>query len=292
MTPLVSYSIAVDSPRRSFVASRPVASYFLLTFAISWCAAFCVAAPHLLRHEALPQLTGILMFPAMLLGPSVSGILLTGILDGRNGLRGLLSGILRWRVSPGWYLTLLLPPLLVLSVLYGFKTFVSPVYAPNRFWLGVMFGVPAGILEEIGWTGFAFPQMKMKQSAMGAAALLGMLWAMWHLPVINFLGTATPHGKHWLSFFLAFGAAMAAMRGLICWIYTNTESVLLAQLMHVSSTGSLVIFSAPRVTAAQEALWYAAYAILLWLVVAAVVLINGTALKRGLVVQKERDVGR
>ena len=53
--------------------------------------------------------------------------------------------------------------------------------------------------------------------------------------------------------------AMTAMRVLIAWIYTNTKSVLLAQLMHVSSTGSLVLFSAARVTALQEAMWYALY---------------------------------
>ena len=58
------------------------------------------------------------------------------------------------------------------------------------------------------------------------------------------------------------------MRVLICWIYSNTDSVLAAQLMHISSTGSLVIFSAPRVSAAQEALWYGLYGITLWVVVA------------------------
>jgi hypothetical protein len=57
---------------------------------------------------------------------------------------------------------------------------------------------------------------------------------------------------------------MTAMRVLISWIYTNTKSVLLAQLMHVSSTGSLVIFSA----AAQEVMWYALYGITLWIAVA------------------------
>jgi hypothetical protein len=49
------------------------------------------------------------------------------------------------------------------------------------------------------------------------------------------------------------------MRVLICWIYTNTNSVFMTQLMHVSSTGSIVIFSAPRVTAAQEVMWYGLY---------------------------------
>ncbi len=49
---------------------------------------------------------------------------------------------------------------------------------------------------------------------------------------------------------------MTAMRVLIAWTYSNTNSVLLAQLLHASSTGSLAVFS-PHVTAAQESLWYA-----------------------------------
>jgi hypothetical protein len=67
---------------------------------------------------------------------------------------------------------------------------------------------------------------------------------------------------------------------LICWIYTNTESVLLSQFMHVSSTGSLVIFSAPRVSAAQEALWYGLYGTSLWVVVAIVARTYGRRLTR------------
>ncbi len=53
---------------------------------------------------------------------------------------------------------------------------------------------------------------------------------------------------------------MTAIRVLIAWVYSNTKSVLLAQLFHAFSTGSLVVFSPPRVTAAQESLWYAVYA--------------------------------
>ena len=97
-----------------------------------------------------------------------------------------------------------------------------------------------------------------------------MLWGTWHIPVIDYLGTSTPHGAYWFPFFLAFAAAMTAMRVLIAWIYSHANSVLLAQLLHASSTGSLVIFSPPRVTAAQEVLWYAVYAAILWLVVAVI----------------------
>jgi len=214
---------------------------------------------------------GILMFPVMLLGPSFAGIVLTRIVDGKGGVRVLFSKMFRAWVPLKWYTALLLPPAMVLTVLLFLERDVSSVYAPNHFFIGILFGIPAGFLEEIGWMGYAFPKMRSESNGLVPSILLGLLWALWHLPVIDYLGTATPHGVYWLPFFLAFTLAMTAMRVLIAWIYINTKSVLLAQLMHVSSTGSLVVFGAPRVTAVQEAMWYALYGTVLWVAVAIVV---------------------
>jgi membrane protease YdiL (CAAX protease family) len=225
-------------------------------------------------------MTGILMFPAMLLGPSFAGVLLTRIVDGKSGLRVLFFRMFRVRIPLLWYMALLLPPVLVLTVLLFLERFLSPVYAPNHFFLGILFGIPAGFLEEIGWMGYAFPKMRSAGNGLAPSILLGLLWSLWHLPVINYLGTATPHGVYWLPFFLAFSLAMTAMRVLIAWIYTNTKSVFLTQLMHVSSTSSLVLFSAARVTAAQEAMWYALYGTVLWVVVGIVVRTFGRPLER------------
>jgi uncharacterized protein len=212
------------------------------------------------------------MFPAMLVGPSLAGILLTRFFDGPAGLRDLFSRMRRFQFPARWYAALLIPPVFVLCILLLLKTFVSPVYSPNRFWLGLAFGIPAGFFEEIGWTGFALPKMSRKLPSLRAAILLGLLWGLWHFPVVNFLGTAVPHGAHWLHFFLAFTAPMTAVRVLIAWLYAHTKSIPLAQLMHACSTGSLVVFSPPAATASQEAFWYVVYALALWLLVAALAL--------------------
>jgi membrane protease YdiL (CAAX protease family) len=278
----MSSEFQVRSTHGAMIRRYPVVTYFALTFTISWIGALAVAAPHVIRHQPLPKMTGILMFPVMLLGPSFAGVVLTRIVDGKGGLRDLFSRIFLARVPAGWYTALLIPPVLVLTVLLFLERFASPIYAPNRFFVGILFGIPAGFLEEIGWMGYAFPKMRSQNNGLAPSIVLGLWWALWHIPVINYLGTATPHGADWLPFFLAFTAAMTAMRVLIAWIYTNTNSVLLAQLMHVSSTGSLVIFSAPRLTTRQEVMWYALYGTALWIVVAVVVKTFGRRLGPGI----------
>ena len=260
---------------KDLIKRRPALCYFILTFFISWTGAFIVVASKLINGIPIPRLDGILMFPVMLLGPPSASIILTRIIDGKQGVRNMLSRMRIWKVSFRWYvLILLLPPCLILIVLLFLKNWVSLSFTPNFALTGIFYAIPAGFFEDIGWTGFAFPKLRLKNNFIRSSLLLGILWGLWHLPVIDFLGAAFPHGKYLIPFCIAFIVLMTAVRIIITWIYTNTGSILLAQLMHIISTGSLAIFSPPGVSPFQEVSWYFLYAALFWVLVLIILLIN------------------
>jgi uncharacterized protein len=246
----------------------PLACYFALVYAVSALALVVIGPPRLSGSAAFP-VASLVMFPVMVVCVALVGVALTAATGGRAGLRDLRSRLTRLRAR--WLLVVLIPPVAILAVLELFRAVAGPSFTPGFLAFGIAAGVLAGFFEEIGWTGFAYPRMRTRFGALGGALLLGLLWGVWHLPVVDSLGAASPHGMALPAFFASFVAVLTALRALIAWVYTNTGSVLMAQLLHASSTGFLVVLSAPRVTPAQEALWYLGYAVVLWAVVAVVV---------------------
>ncbi len=254
---------------------HPATIYFVLTFLISWVGAFILVAPKLFSSQPIPKMDGILMFPIMLLGPVAASIILIALTDGIAGFRDLLQRMGKWKVPVKWYLIALsIPPFLIMLVLLSLKSFVSPAFSPNFFYFGFLFGIPAGFFEEIGWMGYAFPKLRLKQNFIKTSVILGFLWGLWHFPVIDFLGAASPHGKYLFLFFIAFIAILIAIRVLITWIYSNTTSMPLAQLMHAVSTGCLAMLGPSMLSPVQETLRYMTYAVLLWITVLIIVLLG------------------
>jgi uncharacterized protein len=104
-----------------FIKSHPLLSYFALPFAISWSAILIAVGLGPGGFSATPQQFQMAVpyaVPAMVLGPGVAGILLTGLLYGRAGLREFRSRLLKWRVGARWYaVALLTAPLLILGVM-------------------------------------------------------------------------------------------------------------------------------------------------------------------------------
>jgi uncharacterized protein len=254
--------------RKGSLARHPLVFYFTLAFVISWTGALLTVAPKLLHHEDLTRKNGLFMFPVMLLGPLLAGLFMIRLQDKKNGWRELRLRMLKWRMPFGWQLlSYLIPPVFILVILFFLSHFVSIVFQPNLLPRGILSGIFAGFIEEIGWTGYAYPSMRKIMSARNSALLLGLLWGLWHLPVIDFLGAAFPHREYLGFFILAFIGLMMGIRILIIWVYSKSGSLIYAQAMHAISTGCLVMLGPAAVTAQQETIWYALYAFLVWIFV-------------------------
>lgn len=261
---------------RSWVLARPLLAYFAAAYALTALAAVVVYGPTLLGHDTPSgQLwRALAAFPLMVIGVGAAGITLTTITAGRRGRRQLWARMRPGQPAGRWYAVVLLPPAAILAVLLLLRATVSTAFAPGLNRYGLAFGLLAGFCEELGWSGYAWPRLRPRfGSTLGAGAMLGLGWGLWHLPVIDHLGVR-PHGVYWAPFAAAFIAAVAALRVLIAWAYSHTGSLLVAQLLHASSTGFLVLFSPLTVTPGQEALWYAGYALALWAAVAAITLLD------------------
>jgi membrane protease YdiL (CAAX protease family) len=244
---------------------HPLAFYFTIVYGASAVALFVIGPPNLEDRPAHLALTPLVVFPLLVITVGAAGVGLSAATGARSAVVRLLLGAASWHVSPVYYLGILLPPAAIAAALLLLMFLIGPAYTPSFFPIGIAFGILAGFFEEFGWSGFAYPRMRTRFGALPGAAILGLLWGLWHLPVVDSLGAATPHGPAWPFFFGAFIVMLTALRILIAWVFASSGSLLLAQLTHASSTGFLVVLGAARVTAAQEATWYALYGLLLGL---------------------------
>lgn len=260
---------------RAFFQRHAIISYFFLAYAIAWllCLAFWGPAPKPADQIGMGEIMGL--FLSMLLGPSIAGLLLTALIEGRSGLQDLFSRVGKWR-NGLWYATLLIFPALILLTLAAMSFIISPVYVPVFAPIGLVVGLFAGFFEELGWSGFAYPRLKEKFGWGKAALLLGVLWTLWHL-LPDFLGAYHLRGESWLPHFIGFVLSMICVRVIISWVYKQTGSVLLSQLMHASSTGFLAVLIPASLTPAQDTLVYYVYTVVLLAAIGVILMREKTA---------------
>jgi membrane protease YdiL (CAAX protease family) len=270
------------------VKRYPVPIYFILTFAISWGGFVLVVGPDGFpgTRERFDTLLPFAVL-AMLVGPSAAGLLLTGFVHGRAGFRELLSRLFRWRVGARWYAAALLPaPILAAVVLFALSL-SSPLFMTDNMAAVLLSGIAAGfstIFEELGWTGFAVPRLRMSYGIVTTGLIVGVLWGVWHLLVNLWVG-GTYSGEispvlFLLLYFFSGVAQLTAYRVLLVWIYDRTGSLLVTTLMHASLTASTVFIFVPLATGVSFLTYTWALAAALWLLVAVVALANGGKLSR------------
>ncbi len=289
---------AIMKTIRSFIERHPVLSYYAMVFAISWGGILLMVGLGPGGIPATREQVGVLM-PFMLLalfaGPSVAGLVMTGLVYGREGFRDLFTRMTRWRVGARWYaVALLTAPLLVTATLLALSLssleFLPSIFTSDTKITLLLFGIGwglagGGLLEELGWTGFAVPTLLRQHHGVLATGLfVGGLWGLWHL-LIAFWASGTSSGALSLAGFLPavlfYVGSLPAYRVLMVWVYERSgESMLLAMLMHASFSASMLIQQPLGLALVPGLAWNLVLAVALWVVVGVVALAQGGHLSR------------
>ena len=240
----------MNSPLRIWIKQHPLVSFFALSYAIAWTVWILIGilAPDLLTTLSLVGAWA----------PTLSAILLTGIISGKAGIRELLRRGLHWRVGIQWYAIVLFGIALIgvaaialhvslggtvpqSTLPAGIPTNQLYVFLPIIYLSNIFVGGP--IAEEFGWRGFALPKLQARIGALSAGLVIGVVWGLWHLPFFIFPEGALVIGNIPFVWYLPLVTAWSV---LFTWIYNNTKgSVLMMILFHAAintTLGSLGLF--------------------------------------------------
>jgi membrane protease YdiL (CAAX protease family) len=233
----------ITNDRVTSTPSRPgsVWIFFLLVYLLA--APFYVLDA--LYGEAWKKIVPInLPLSAMMfVVPLLAAVLLTHREQGRAGVKELLKRVFDYRriKHKRWYLVILglWPALMLLE--YGLMTLMGVPLPDFEFplWLVPVFLVTffiGGIGEEVGWTGYATDRLQDRYNALQASLIIGVLWALLHVPADVQAGRA-------LTWIVWQRLGTIVLRILIVWLYNNTgKSLFAAILFHDMVNVSVYMF--------------------------------------------------
>lgn len=186
---------------------------------------------------ALPFAPALPVSALMASVPIIAALSLVWHQNGAAAAGSLLNSAFNLRTIPGaGWIVFAMCVLPVAFALTGGLVWLSGTVLPNLIVLPASTIIPAFALfflgaagEELGWQGYAYPTLWQTHSVPGAALILGVVWAVWHVIPLRMMG----RGADWI---LWHSAAMVLMRIVIVWLVVNTgRSILIAAVFHMMS---------------------------------------------------------
>lgn len=270
------------SSLKTLLKSKPVLFYFIITFTVSWVGFILALGPSGFSSQNVWSTNSMgFAIMAMLSGPTIAGLLMTGIVDGKEGFHRLFYSLVKWRVGIKWYaIAVLAAPILSVLVLL-WLSMKCPLFTAANKAAVLIPGIVAGlttVFEEIGWTGFAVPRLRKRYGILKTGLIVGVLWGLWHLLQQLFIG-GTYAGEVPRTLYISAAlfnaiAGLTAYRILLVWLNDRTGSLLLTTLMHASLTASNVFIFRPEAVGAHFLTFGLVFAAAQWVVVSIVAMVD------------------
>ncbi len=148
--------------------------------------------------------------------------------------------LIRWNTLPAFIFIMPLSVLLSIVISLQFGESISQFQFADGFSFScrslpvLLLLVMAAGFEELGWRGYAFDSLQSRYNFLTAAIVFGLLWSLWHFPLIFVKDSyqyAIFHENIW--FAINFFVSIIPMGIIISWIcMKNRKSVLAAIVFH------------------------------------------------------------
>lgn len=227
------------------VTNRQGLLFLSITFSFTWlcwlgllASGLDPADPDSGRHPAM------LLWPLGQFGPFSAVLALAAARLRTDGAKGRLLSC-RWRPSfqsPAWYLTLLLPVLWICPAwVYASWTLAAEGAGelPNMasalpaFLSAVVFAFG----EETGWRGFLLPRLLRHRNRLVSSIMIGMIWFVWHLPIVYMTSYDTP--LQFAVFLAGYAPTLVIWSLLLTWVFERTgRSIWMPVLLHGAFTAT------------------------------------------------------
>lgn len=174
--------------------------------------------------------------------PTAIALVLSFRLNEVGGIRTLLGLVFRRPAgNKSWYLIAILVPIasvvaaiLIARYLHSGAPFIPLAALPLTLALQVFTGAMG---EELGWRGFLLSTLGSKFSPRIAAVLMGIAWALWHLPSFFFPGMPQQHMPP-----AAFLLMVAGFGVFLALLFNRTRGSLVSTMLaHFSFNMSLAV---------------------------------------------------
>lgn len=215
-----------DIPREN-----PLLAYFGIVFALSWVLWFGASVTEAVLPRSVLTYVGIFM-------PGIVALVLTYYRSGADRTRSLLARLVKFDVAAKWFvfaLFFMAAVKVLVAAITRVATGAWPVFGSESVPLMFLAAIGSTLIggqvgEELGWRGYALPRLSRPFGLGIASIVLGILWAVWHLPLF-FILDGDKVGQSFPFYLIQVVAISIAL----AWIYMKTGgSLLITMLLHAS----------------------------------------------------------
>jgi len=218
-------------------------------------------------REAVPFL--------MVLIPTVLGVIFAGMEGGRTGVRALLGKLTQWRISLKWLgiaMIVAIAMRLAMSFIALALGWIPAIRLRNAtpgglVILAVIFLI-AALFEELGWRGYALPQLLENHTPLYASLVIGVLWGAVHL-TLHLPGMPSQGISGFFTILQLIGLSI-----LLTWFYIRGgQNILLTTFFHAAQSFFVILNEG---TSLLQQTWLMAF---VWIAAGALVLLFSKSMR-------------